>query len=48
MTTILGLTCISEELKEKDKKKFAKPCEDYDKGEVITTEELDDILKDLE
>lgn len=33
---------------EVDKIKFAKPCEDYEKGEVITMEELDDILKDLE
>ena len=32
---------------EVDKIKFAKPCEDYDKGEVITIEELDNILKDL-
>ena len=31
-----------------NKIKFAKPCEDYDKGQVITFEELDDILKDLE
>lgn len=31
-----------------DKIKFAKPCEDYDKGEVITFEELDNLLKDLE
>lgn len=28
--------------------KFAKPCEDYDKGQEITFEELDDILKDLD
>jgi hypothetical protein len=28
--------------------KFAKPCEDYDKGEEITIEQLDDLLKDLE
>lgn len=32
---------------ELNKIKFAKPCEDYDKGEEITLEELDDILKDL-
>jgi hypothetical protein len=31
-----------------DKIKFAKPCEDYDKSQVITFEELDDLLKDLE
>lgn len=31
-----------------DEIKFAKPCEDYDKGKVITFEELDGILKDLE
>ena len=31
-----------------DEIKFAKPCEDYDKGEAITLEELDDLLKDLE
>ena len=37
-----------EEILEIDKIKFAKPCEDYEKGEVITMEELDDILKDLE
>ena len=28
--------------------KFAKPCEDYDKSEVVTFEQLDNILKDLE
>jgi hypothetical protein len=28
--------------------KFAKPCEDYDKSETITIEQLDDLLKDLE
>ena len=33
---------------EVDKIKFARPCEDYEKGEVITMEKLDDILKDLE
>ena len=31
-----------------DQIKFAKPCEDYDKSETITIEQLDDILKDLE
>lgn len=36
-----------KEILELDKIKFAKPCEDYDKGEEITLEELDDILKDL-
>jgi hypothetical protein len=30
-----------------DQIKFAKPFEDYDKGEEITLEELDDLLKDL-
>ena len=33
---------------ELNKIKFAKPCEDYDKAEEITIEELDDLLKDLE
>lgn len=37
-----------KEILDIDKIKFAKPCEDYEKGEVITMEELDDILKDLE
>jgi len=37
-----------KEILEVDKIKFAKPCKDYEKGEVITMEELDDILKDLE
>jgi len=37
-----------KEILEVDKIKFGKPCEDYEKGEVITMEELDDILKDLE
>ena len=36
-----------EKILELDKIKFAKPCEDYDKAEEITLEELDDILKDL-
>jgi len=36
-----------KEILELDKIKFAKPCEDYDKGEEITIEELDDLLKDL-
>ena len=36
-----------EKMLELDKIKFAKPCEDYEKGEVVTFEELDDILKDL-
>ena len=31
-----------------DQIKFAKPCEDYDKSETITIEQLDDLLKDLE
>ena len=31
-----------------DQIKFAKPCEDFDKSETITIEQLDDILKDLE
>ena len=31
-----------------DQIKFAKPCEDFDKAETITIEQLDDILKDLE
>ena len=31
-----------------DQIKFAKSCEDYDKSETITIEQLDDILKDLE
>ena len=35
-----------KEILELDKIKFAKPCEDYDKGEEITLEELDDLLKD--
>lgn len=37
-----------KEILELGKIKFAKPCEDYDKGETITLEELDDLLKDLE
>lgn len=37
-----------EEILEIDKIKFAKPCEDYEKGEVITFEELENLLKDLE
>ena len=37
-----------EKILELDKIKFAKPCEDYDKGEEITMEELDDILKELD
>ena len=37
-----------KEILEIDKIKFAKPCEDFDKGEEITLQELDDILKDLE
>ena len=36
-----------KEILELNKIKFAKPCEDYDKGEEITIEELDDLLKDL-
>ena len=36
-----------KEILDIDKIKFAKPCEDYEKGEVITMEELDDILNDL-
>ena len=31
-----------------DQIKFAKPCEDYEKGETITIEQLEDLLKDLE
>lgn len=31
-----------------DQIKFAKPCEDYDKSETITIEQLDDLLKDSE
>lgn len=31
-----------------DQIKFAKPCEDFDKSETITIEQLDDLLKDLE
>jgi len=31
-----------------DQIKFAKPCEDYEKSETITIEQLDDLLKDLE
>ena len=31
-----------------DQIKFAKPCEDYNKSETITIEQLDDLLKDLE
>ena len=31
-----------------DQIKFAKPCEDYDKSETITIEQLDNLLKDLE
>ena len=34
-----------EEILELDKIKFAKPCEDFDEGEVVT---LENILKDLE
>jgi len=37
-----------KEILEIDKIKFAKPCEDYDKGEEVTFEELENILKDLE
>ena len=37
-----------EEILELDKIKFAKPCEDFEKGEVVTFEELENILKDLE
>ena len=37
-----------KEILEIDKIKFAKPCEDYEKGEVITLEQLNNILKDLE
>jgi hypothetical protein len=33
---------------EADKIKFAKPCEDYEKGEAVTFEELENLLKDLE
>lgn len=36
-----------KEILEIDKIKFAKPCEDYDKGEAITLEELEKIIKDL-
>lgn len=35
-----------EQILELDKIKFAKPCEDYDKGEEITMEELDDLLNE--
>lgn len=37
-----------KEILEIDKIKFAKPCEGYDKGEEVTFEELENILKDLE
>lgn len=36
-----------KEILEIDKIKFAKPCEDYEKGEVITMEEFENIIKDL-
>ena len=36
------------EILEYDKIKFHEFCKDLDKGEEITIEELDDILKDLE
>ena len=36
-----------KEILEIDKIKFAKPCEDYEKGEVVTFEELENQLKDL-
>jgi len=36
-----------EKILEYDKIKFHQFCKDLDKGEVITIEELDDILKDL-
>ena len=32
---------------ELDKIKFAKPCEDYEKGEVVTFEKLENLLKGL-
>ncbi len=35
-----------KEVLELGKIKFAKPCEDYDEGEEVTLEELDDMLKD--
>ena len=37
-----------KEILEIDKIKFAKPCEDYDKSEVITYEELKKMLDKLE
>ena len=36
-----------KEILEMNKIKFAKPCEDYDKAEEVTFEELKNILKDL-
>jgi hypothetical protein len=37
-----------KEILEIDKIKFAKPCEDYDKSEAITYEELKKMLDKLE
>ena len=37
----------NKEILEINKIKFAKPCEDYDKGEEVTFKELKNILKDL-
>jgi len=36
-----------KEILELDKIKFAKPCEDYDKGKEVSFEEFENILKDL-